>query len=169
MNSTKGTPLSEEDFKRAVKEITRPRAVYDVAPGEAYSRFFRGLKEGKILGTRCPSCRLVHVPPKVYCQYCYVPLTEWVEVKDEGYVETAVVVYIAAERERLETPEVVGVVRLEGSGDEYRFPGLMHRICADPDDVKSMKLLGSKVRARWAKEKQGGINDIECFEVVQWK
>jgi len=169
MTDFKVTPLSEDSFRNAIRESTSPRAVYDMAPGEAYTKFFEGLREGKILGTKCPSCGLVHVPPKVYCQYCYLPLTQWVEVKDEGFVETAVVVYIAAERERLEKPEVVGVIRLEGSGDRYRYPGLMHRICTEPEEVKSSRIMGVKVKARWATERKGSINDIECFEVVSWK
>lgn len=169
---TGGTPLTDEQFRKIVKEVTRPRARYLVAAGQAYSVFFEGLKRGKILGTYCEKCGMVYVPPKIFCPYCFVPLDKWVEVRDEGKVVTAVVSYYSANMERLEKPEIVGIIKLDVPGrtfTSYRFPGLLHRICgASPEDVVSQRIFDARVRARWRppEERRGDINDIECFEVL---
>ncbi len=169
-----GTPLRDEEFRAAIKEIDRPRARYNMAAGIAYSRFFEGLKRGEILGTYCPSCRLVHIPPKIYCPYCFRYLTRWVKASDEGRVVTAVVSYLSATLEKLERPEIIGVIRLDVPGyrfTSYRFPGILHRICgASEEDVKTQRIFDARVKARWRppEERVGSINDIECFEVI-WR
>jgi len=96
----------------------------------------------------------------------------WIEVKDEGVVVTAVISYISGTREPLKEPRVVGVIKLSVPGKEFgehRFPGIMHYLCVDPEDVKSMKVFGMRVRARWkpADKRTGSILDIECFEPVR--
>lgn len=167
-----GTPLRDEEFRSVIKEIDSPRARYRMAAGIAYTRFFEGLRRGEILGTYCPSCRMVHVPPKIYCPYCFRSLSMWVRASDEGKVVTAVVSYLSATLERLEKPEIIGIIRLDVPGHRfspYRFPGLLHRICgATEDDVKSQRIFDARVKARWLpeEERRGSINDIECFEVL---
>lgn len=167
-----GTYLSDREFREIVKEIKKPRARYLMSAGEAYSRFFDGLREGRILGTYCENCGMVFVPPKIYCPYCFKPLGRWVEISDHGEIVTAVVSYYSATMERLEKPEIIGVIRLDVPGmsfTSYRFPGLLHRICGvSVEDVVSRRVFGARVRARWkkAEERVGDINDIECFEVI---
>jgi uncharacterized OB-fold protein len=98
------------------------------------------------------------------------PTVEIVEVPDTGTVHTAVVSYIKATRERLEKPEIVGIIRLDVPGyrdDEYEFAGLFHKLCGvTPEDVMSGRVIGMRVRARWRppEERRGSILDIECFE-----
>ena len=148
-----------------------PQAKYEFSAGPTISRFLQGLKEGKILGRRCPRCGRIYVPPRDYCEYCHVALTDWVEVPDTGTVETAVVSYISTRRERLEKPIVVGVVRLDVPGyakGSYEFAGLFHRICVPPEVAMSPEVIGMRVKARWRPKEQrtGSILDIECFEPV---
>ena len=153
----------------------RPEAKYSFAAGQAVSRFLEGLKQGRILGKKCPRCGRVYVPPRSYCEYCFAPTGEWVELSGEGEVNTAVVSYISAFRERLEEPEIIGVVRLYAPGytgreDEYEFPGLFHRLCGvTPEDVMSGRVIGMKVRPRWkpVERRIGSITDIECFEPAE--
>ncbi|KKL59784.1 hypothetical protein LCGC14_2211840, partial [marine sediment metagenome] len=55
---------------------------YRHTAGQAASRFFRELKDNKrIMGVRCPSCHRVLVPPRSFCERCFEPIDEWVEVK----------------------------------------------------------------------------------------
>ena len=148
----------------------KPRARYHFSAGQAVGVFLEKLKEGKIVGAKCPRCGRVYVPPRSYCEYCLVPTTEYVEVPDRGVVHTAVVSYIHATRARLEKPEIVGVIRLEVPGyreDEYEFAGLFHKLCGvTPEDVESGRVIGMRVKARWKppEEREGSITDIECFE-----
>lgn len=171
---TPGRYIREEDLRRLPGVIEyKPVARYSYSAGQALSEFLRGLKEGRILGKLCPSCRRVLVPPRVYCEFCFTHTIEWVEVPGTGVVETAVVSYIGTARERLEKPEIIGVVRLDAPGyreGSFDFAGLFHRLCGvTEDDVKSGRVIGMRVRPRWRppEERRGSMLDIECFEPVQ--
>ncbi len=93
-----------------------------------------------------------------------------------GTVQTAVLTYISTTREKMEKPPlVVGVIRLDlppqgledYAVDETFYPGIMHYICgATEDDVKSRRVFGRRVKARWRSERTGSVRDIECFEVI---
>ncbi len=170
-----GTYLSGEELYRLPGLVEhRPDAKYSFAAGQAISRFLEGLRRGVILGKRCPRCGRVYVRPRVYCEYCFSPTGEWVEVSGEGVVHTAVVSYITATRERMEKPEIVAVIRLEAPGytgreDEYEFAGLFHRLCdVSEEEVMTGSIIGVRVRPRWKPEEQrvGSITDILCFEPV---
>ncbi len=150
----------------------RPRVRYRFSAGQAQTRFLEGLKEGKILGVKCPRCGRVYVPPRAYCEYCYAATSEWVELPGTGVIHTAVISYISTFRERMEKPEIVGVVRLDAPGykeDSYEFAGLFHKLCGvTEEDVKTGRAIGMKVKPRWRppEERVGDVNDIECFEPV---
>ena len=166
-----GRYLREEELRKLVGVIEyRPIARYTYSAGQALSEFLRGLKEGRILGKLCPSCRRVLVPPRAYCEFCFTPTTEWVEVPGTGRVETAVLSYIGTARERLEKPEVIAVIRLDAPGyaeGSFDFAGLFHKLCGvSEEDVKSGKVIGMRVKPRWKppEERRGSILDIECFE-----
>jgi len=161
-----GTPLKEEDLKKVNTVVYKPKAEYAYSAGQAQSKFLLSLKEKKIIGRKCNKCGRVYVPPRMYCDDCFRPTDEWIEVKDEGVVETVVASFISWTRERIEKPEIVGVIRLFPSDDkDWVFPGLFHRICADFEDVKNMSVFGKKVKAVWKENRVGSIDDIECFEV----
>jgi len=166
----KGTPLRGEDLSKVELVEYIPNIRYEFTAGQAYSKFLLGLKEGKILGRKCRKCNRVYVPPRMYCDDCFRPTDEWVEVKDEGIVMTAVASFISWTRERLEKPEIIGIIRLEPSRpNDWVFPGMFHRICASYEEVKNMSLLGKKVKAVWKNKnkRMGSINDIECFKVIE--
>ncbi|MET1102147.1 MAG: Zn-ribbon domain-containing OB-fold protein [Pyrodictiaceae archaeon] len=150
-----------------------PRARYSFSAGQALSRFLQELKNGRIIGRRCPRCGRIYVPPRMYCEYCHVPTSEWVYVPDTGRIHTAVISYISAFRERMERPEIVGIVRLDVPGypeESYEFAGLFHKLCGiNEEDVKSGRAIGMRVKARWKPPEQrtGSITDIECFEPME--
>lgn len=54
------------------------------------SRFFRGLLEGKIWGTRCPKCGDIWVPIRTHCWNldCNLEKTEWIEMPLTAKVHT---------------------------------------------------------------------------------
>ena len=60
--------------------VTPIRLDYTYSPGEAASTFLRGIKEGKLLGRRCPSCQKVYLPPRGACSMCGVAFAEEVAV-----------------------------------------------------------------------------------------
>lgn len=167
--SPRGTAIGEGEAVPTFEFSAIGKARYNYAAGEALGRFLAGLREGRILGAVCGRCGRVFVPPRAYCSYCFRPVDDWIEARDEGVVVTAVASYIEATRARAEKARVVGVVRLDVPGykfDDHFFPGLMHYICADDEAVKSMRIFGMRVKARWRRpeERAGSITDIECFE-----
>jgi len=61
---------------------------YSWAAGVAISRFLDELKNGRIVARRCNRCERILVPPRMYCEQCYRPTDEWVQIKDTGTVNT---------------------------------------------------------------------------------
>lgn len=173
---TEGKPKSPGGTKYdklvfpAVEMSAVGKARYEYTAGEALSKFLLGLKESKILGTACDRCGRVFIPPRLYCSYCFREVDRWIEATDEGVVVTAALSYIAADRSRLERPIVIGVVKLDVVDKKYDdrfFPGLMHYLCGfTEEDVKSMKIFGARVKARWKSNREGSVRDIECFEKI---
>ncbi|CAB4846955.1 unannotated protein [freshwater metagenome] len=135
---------------------------YDIHLGATWSRFMQGLREAKILANRCPDCRRVFVPPQAYCESCYVPTDEWLELPGEGSLEVFTVVWHGFTGGPT-PPYVVGAIRLDGADTL-----LMHVVTgldfSDPATVRDQLPQGSRVRAVWSAERAGHILDISHFE-----
>ncbi len=131
--------------------------------GVAGEKFLRKLKdEGKIYGTRCPKCNYVYVPARMYCERDLTHLDDstWVPVGSEGELASYSAVYVNLDGERLQSPQWVGLVRLQGASGV-----LMHYL----GEVKPESLrVGMRVQAvlKAAKERVGSIRDIAYFKVV---
>ena len=54
---------------------------YSWAAGVAISRFLDELKQGRIFARKCNRCQRILVPPRMYCEQCYRPTDEWVQIK----------------------------------------------------------------------------------------
>jgi len=161
-----GTPYSlKEEGKEVLIVEHKVRARYMMSAGQATSRFLLELKEGRIIGRKCSGCGRILVPPRVYCEQCFKPTTEWVYIRPIGRVRTAVVSYIAATRERLEKPEVVGVIEFEDAPGS----GIFHRLNVNPELVVNRKVFGARVKAVWKpkEQREGSINDILYFELLE--
>jgi uncharacterized OB-fold protein len=65
---------------------------YRHSAGETGSRFFRGLREKRVLGRRCPECQRVLVPPRGFCDRCFAATGEWVPVGPDGVLEAFTIV-----------------------------------------------------------------------------
>ncbi|MHA1593324.1 MAG: Zn-ribbon domain-containing OB-fold protein [Candidatus Baldrarchaeia archaeon] len=164
-----GHPLSEQDISTGKVLTTkwRPKARYMYAAGVAISKFLEELKNGRIVGRKCRKCGRILVPPRMYCEWCFRPTDEWVYVKDTGRVVTAVISYIAADRARLEKPEIIAVIELDGASPGM---GILHKLGeVDPEDVKNMKVFGMRVKAVWKppEEREGSITDILYFRPLK--
>jgi len=129
--------------------------------GVAGERFFSELrKRGELMGTRCPSCRVVYMPPRIYCEQCFTKLEEWVEVKNKGKVFSHTVLRRDRKGCSLEKPIIVAAVTFEGVRG-----CLVHRLEGiDPDKVKPG--LDVEVVFKEPGERTGSILDIKGFHVV---
>jgi len=96
--------------------VDRP---YDILYRHSYglvSKFFRGLKEKKIYGTRCPKCGDTFCAPRAHCwrDSCELQETEWVELKPKGMLHSYTVLAFAAESFLPNLPFILGYVRIDG-------------------------------------------------------
>lgn len=136
---------------------TMPVRSYYTA-GLAGQKFLEALKaRGEILGTRCDRCRKVYVPASLFCERCFAGLKEYVPVGPEGEVVSFTVCHIDLDGNRLERPQAVVAVRLDGATSV-----LIHRGLGDPAGWA----IGSRAKVRLASERRGSICDIEGFERI---
>jgi uncharacterized protein len=122
--------------------------------GPILSRFFSGLREGKILGIR-RSDGTVMVPPKEYDPDTGDALHELVDVQDTGIVRTFAWVHHPRAKQPLSRPFAYALIQLEGADTP-----LLHAVDAGEEGVMRT---GMRVRARWSDDRVGAITDIACF------
>jgi len=155
-----GTPLKENDFDqgKVLFYDDALRTAYNWDAGVAMGKFLAGLKQGKILGVRCRKCRRVVTPPRMFCEECFSPIEEWVELKDTGVVDSFSICYVRWDAGRIKKPELPAIILFDGAD----HAGILHLLGeVDPKDVK----IGMKVQAVWKPEKErtGSILDIKYF------
>ncbi|MEM4573125.1 MAG: Zn-ribbon domain-containing OB-fold protein [Candidatus Caldarchaeum sp.] len=140
-------------------------------PGMAYSKFLAGLREGKIIGTRCSGCGRILIPPRSFCEMCFTHVSEEVEHTGEGIVSTYSVSYIGTDPSiRLQQPTIVAVIwfvdtikHKPSSHTTTHAGGILHIIGETiPDKVR----IGMHVVPVWRKPEQrvGSILDIAYFK-----
>jgi uncharacterized protein len=133
----------------AVTMITTPvRLHYEhtTSPGE--SRFLFGLKDGRLLGERCPACGKVYIPPRGACPTDGVPTAEEVELADSGTVTTFCVVNVPYPGQRVAPPYVAAAILLDGADI-----AIQHLILGcEASQVR----MGMRVTAVWKAREQWG-------------
>lgn len=150
--------MSEKKFFRVPSLVTMPCA-WSVGP--FLDRFYAELGQKKIVGTRCPKCRTVFVPPRSVCGACWKPLTKWVELKDQGELVNYTVAHVDMRGAALQTPRILGMVKLKGGGAKVTaIYGEIKGVA--PDRVK----VGMKLAAVWADEPRGELTDLSHFQPV---
>ena len=127
---------------------------YTRTVGPVLGRFFTGLRDGTILGIRATDGRVL-VPPADYDPVTSEPLSEFVEVGQSGVVTTWAWVNEPRDKHLLDRPFAFALIRLDGADT-----GLLHYVDAGDEAAVST---GMRVTARWRDEREGHIQDIECF------
>jgi uncharacterized OB-fold protein len=129
---------------------------YEWSAGIAGSRFFQEIRDNKrIMGTKCPKCSRVLVPPRIFCEECFVDAEEWVEVSPKGELLTFGASYLGTDGSKLAEPWILGIVRLDGADG-----GLVHYIGeAKPEELK----MGMSMEAVFNEKRNGNILDIKYF------
>ena len=159
-----GTRLTREDIQEGrvlLTEWTR-RALYRWDCGIAIGRFLEGLKQGVILGVRCPRCNLVMTPPRIWCMRCFKPVDEYIPLKDTGIVNTFSISYVRWDTKRLRKPEIPAVIEIDGASPGMGFLHLLGGV--NPDRVR----IGMRVKAVWKppRLRTGSITDIKFFRPI---
>jgi len=129
---------------------------YRWSVGQAGERFFTELRDHKrIMGARCRKCSRILVPPRIFCEECFVQDMEWVEVEPKGTLVTFGDSYFSTDGKRLKDPWMLGIVRFNGSDG-----GLIHYIGeARPENLK----IGMPMEVVFNEKREGNIFDIKYF------
>lgn len=131
----------------AISNIECPTYLnYNFTAGSATSRFLSQMKQGKIVGQKCPSCLNVYVPPRGACASCGVATSEEVECADKATVESFTIVYIPIPGSEIKPPYVVANLIVDGAN--ISFIHLMSE-CVNEEVRK-----GQRVQAVWKPESE---------------
>src|SRR5712692_2323809 len=131
---------------------------YLYTAGVAGERFFRTLRQkGVFAVTTCAECQITYLPPRLYCERCFADLSEaWAEVAPSGRVHTYTVAHEDQNGRPLDDPQVVALVRIDGTSG-----GLIGRLLhLRPEDVRvEMSVAAVFVPRR----RRRGMDDIVGF------
>jgi len=160
-----GTSLSEQDFVDGsiLYNFDKLNGIYSWDTGIGIGSYLASLKAGVILGSHCPTCRKIVVPPRTVCEWCYRPMDDFIPLEDTGTVNTFSLCYVTWDVQRIAEPEIPAVINIDGASPMH---GIMHMLGEiDPKEVK----IGLRVKAVWkpSNERQGSINDILYFKPLK--
>jgi uncharacterized OB-fold protein len=122
--------------------------------GPVIGAFLTGLREGILVGSKASDGRVL-VPPMEYDPVTSEPLTEIVEVGPAGVVTTWAWVREPMPKHPLDHPFAWALIQPDGADSP-----MLHAVDAGSIDAMST---GMRVTPRWRAEREGHINDIECF------
>jgi len=162
---SEGVSTGSTDLENKVVEpvetkigITPVRLAYDYAASPEESEFGKALKEGRIVGQKCPVCHKMYVPPRGACPVDGVPTSDPVEMPDTGIVTTFCIVNVPFLGQKIKPPYVSAYVLLDGADIAF-----LHLILGvDAHEVR----MGMRVRAVWKPEDERNysMENISHFE-----
>jgi uncharacterized OB-fold protein len=127
--------------------------------GRCMGRFFKGLIDKQIWANKCPKCGRIAAPPRAICGMCRdVEMTEWVQAKDEGTLESLEVCYYdfiqSNTGEIQKSPWAKGLILLDGGAyfEHWVWP---------PDPAQHQ--IGGRYKAVWNDKRVGEFHDIVHF------
>jgi uncharacterized OB-fold protein len=150
----------EEEIDERLVYRGRIKVPYKHVAGAYVEKFITEIdKNQRIMGTKCPKCGKVYVPPRMICVECFEKMEEWVEVDNKGTVKGFTVVSHSTPVMPLEPPFAYALITLDGSNTE-----MVHIIKeTDPKKLKE----GMRVEAVFKEKPRKRITDIEYFKVIE--
>jgi uncharacterized OB-fold protein len=148
-------PISpgEEGVLRGPHVLEYP---YRRSLGPVLGRFFNDLRDGKLVGIRTQSGKVL-VPPQEYDPETGETLSDFVEVGPGGEIVSWSWVSKPRKKQPLQRPFAFALIKLDGAD----LP-MLHAVDAGDESKLSV---GTRVVARFADEPSGGILDLRCFEL----
>jgi len=138
---------------------------YEHSYGPYYGQLFDAVgSRQQILGSPCPTCRNVLVPPRERCDQCFTKTDRLVAVQDTGRLQAFSVIMMEFVGQTRKPPYVYAEIVLDGSSTR-----LIHNLDGfDVAQAKELLSIGMPVRAVWRKPADcvGTLDDIDHFEPV---
>ena len=134
--------------------------------GPVMGRFLRELRDNKrIMANKCPKCGRHQLPPREVCAVCGVDATGWEELGPEGAIRDFDIVYYASPDpltgKTRDVPYALCWVNLDGTEGDAPLWHLL-----DVADIAKVRR-GLRVRAVFAEERNGTMEDIKHFEIIE--
>ncbi len=139
---------------------------YEIAYGPTWLQFADGLKDEKIIGSKCGKCNRILVPARSFCSRCYDEVHSFVEVAQVG----SVVAWALTEYEYFgmptKPPFIGALIKLDGTDTNF-----LHLIggfdLSNAELVRRTVQNGMKVKAVWNEDRKGHILDIKYFTPIK--
>jgi uncharacterized OB-fold protein len=133
---------------------------YNFTAGGATSRFLGHIREGRLVGQRCPRCDNVYLPPRGSCPACGIATSEEVVLSDKATVQSFTIVWIPIPNNPIQPPYVVA--NLVPDGANISFIHLMSEC------VNEEVHIGQRVQAVWkpAEEWDYAMGNICYFRPI---
>ncbi len=155
--------MSEVSLPARLRDVEPVRSVrtpaelrYSYTPGQASSRYLKGIAQRKIIGARVGPGDRVYVPPRGADPQLGKPTTDQVEVADRGTLVSFCVVNVSFHGGTQEIPYTTGNILLDGSDQP-----IMHLIQECPvDQVR----IGMRLEAVWVDDADLG----PTMESIRW-
>lgn len=88
---------------------------YRYTYGVAGERFLREINDNRrLMGSFCPQCKKVFLPPSLYCEDCFAEMSEYRPIAGTGTVHTFSVLHESLEETPLAKPIVAAFVQFDG-------------------------------------------------------
>lgn len=107
--------------------------------------FFDGLREGKLVTTKCKQCGRLFFPPQRDCPACRISEMDWVELSRGGVLETLTVIFVKPPSYGGYDPYTVAIAKLDDG------PRITAWLKGDPRKAKP----GMRVKLEISKRKEG--------------
>ncbi len=127
----------------------------------------RFLDEHKLMGSRCPACGGIYLPPRAICPRCHSEQLEWVELAGRGKLAAFTSIYVGptfmnAEGFDRNNPYCTGIVELdEGVKISARILGVDAR---SPAAIR----IGTPMTVEFLPRSQGEKKDtVLAFKVAE--
>jgi uncharacterized OB-fold protein len=148
-----------KEYRTIKTEIRLP---YELAYGATWTRFFEGLANQTLYGSKCDKCNRILVPARTFCPRCFVDTKEWVEVSQQGTLTAWCYVNYQYFGMPTKPPYIGALIRLDGTDVDF-----LHLIggfdLSDFEKVRKIVKNGMRVEAVWEKERKAHIMDIRYF------
>jgi uncharacterized OB-fold protein len=130
------------------------------AAGEVGSKYIAELRDNaRIMATKCPQCGRVLLPPRSFCERCFVSLKgHWVELEPKGTLVGFTIVTVPFPEQR-EPPYIVGYFRIGGASTT--FPHFLEGVdLTDIEKARSELWAGMPVKVVFREQRVGSMTDF---------
>ena len=137
---------------------------YQYSIGRYGARLVRELRDNKkIVGSKCPKCGRVYLPPRKVCGRCFKKMDEFAEVSSRGTLDSFTVVYFSfidpETGEKKPVPYGYGCIMLDGANSSF-----IHFI--EESNLDKLKI-GLRVEAVFEEKRTGNFRDIKYFRILE--